>query len=812
MNFSALLIALLVLAAVLAPLHAAESSADETAVLSNDRTIYRDLDVQLDGALFQGEAAPEEAERKDLMLYLGYDESAKENPFRERFIGWAGERRDHGPEDEKSRRFNNMDHEGAVTSAKVEGDRVTLSVDVLVHDDPWVKGGEASYTIDLTRRGDEFTGTYRGTFRGQPVEGKARGKLASKPWPAAIADWEPLEVGEHPRLMFRKSDVPELRRRAQTEEGKVIVARLRQLLGAEGEALPESRSTATRAYEKSNGPGPNAFTLGHGAGYGMLYQLTGEQKYADLAREATELAMSGVRDRDGRYAWNNPGGKLRAGPSYAQIAYAYDLAYDAWEPAFREKVAKALQDKVWNPDAAPGDKAMKEPTGGDLIFNTGGGQHSPHSNHYGAWNGGAGVAILAILGDPGTDDAVTYRAHRVLQQRAERALEVGFGDSAWFFEGHHGGRLNFNTGLAEYLISLRNAAGLDLVNNFPGGRWLTAKWLYELTRENGRIKDVNRGIYADHGYSRGDWSGSGDFSIGFGLVPDEDKPTVEWFFQHVIDPRPVGESDLDALGLPSRAAWALVTWPVHAEPVNPDKLLPRYLLDGKANYYVLRSGWSDDGNDWVVAVQNGSAMLRGPGVKANKETMPILGSVRGVTPLLDGKAGDIDTGEHRLIADMSGVSGAPIVMIEMPHRARDGDDDTTTAEPANMDAGEAEKAGEAKGADEPADAASLFKERFGGSGGAAAAEDKAAGTAEGTARVTGAGGLQQDAELVRTNPRVASRTIRVGRETWRVFTVQEGAAPKLEVIERDGRAGLAVGDRVVSVGADGGVELTTRGE
>jgi hypothetical protein len=64
----------------------------------------------------------------------------------------------------------------------------------------------------------------------------------------------------------------------------------------------------------------------------------------------------------------------------------------------------------------------------DLVFNTGGGQHDAASNHYGAWNGGAGTRILAILGDPGTDDEITLRAHRVLRLRAKRLIDVGDGE------------------------------------------------------------------------------------------------------------------------------------------------------------------------------------------------------------------------------------------------------------------------------------------------------------------------------------------------------------------------------------------------
>ena len=767
---SSLLLVLLITVAGGAPASGEVDSARGMDLFRGDRVTYLPLDITLTGALFHGDTVPEADERKDVVLYLGYAGDTAENkddasPWRAHFIAWSGMRRDDGPEDDKARRFSSMDQEGTVTQASREGDRHTLYVTLDVHPDPWVPGGEARYTVELTREGDRFTGTYSGTFRDQAISGEAGGTLAEEPWPAAVEGWQPLEIGEHPRLMFRKADLPALRKRAATPTGQAIVARMKGLLGG-GEALPADRD----------------FTLGHGVGFGMLYQLTGEQKYADLARQCTQLALDGRADKDKRYSFQNPGGKLRGGPSTAQVALAYDLCYDAWPEDFRQTVARAIQEKLWNPTAPKGPLDQKEPTGGDLIFNTGGGQHSPHSNHYGAWNGGAGVATLAIMGDPGTDDAILQRVHRVLLQRAQRALEVGYGDSGWFFEGHHGGRLNFNTGLAEYLAALRTAAGLELVRGFEGGDYLTTKWLYELTRQEGgggggKLRDVHRGIYAGHGFTQGAWSGSGDFALGFAHTPDAWKPAVLWFYQHVVQPGEAGTTSFDSLHLPSRAAWALIHWPIDAEPVNPGESLPEYLVDPKADYYVLRSGWSDDGNDWVLAVKDGNAMLRGPNIEKDNIAIAQLGQVRRVVPLGEGddagQAVMIESRQHRILADTTGVSGAPIVvLIGPPATTGDSEPDADAAPPAEDDSPEA-----------------LLKRRFGSGGSSTATRPAPA------ARTPG-----PDAELLREEPRAADRTLRVGTEDWRVITLQAGPAPKLEPIDIDGRPAIQIGNRVITLG------------
>ena len=39
----------------------------------------------------------------------------------------------------------------------------------------------------------------------------------------------------------------------------------------------------------------------------MLYQLTGEQKYAEFGRQCFEASLAGKRDRDDRYSFMGPG-------------------------------------------------------------------------------------------------------------------------------------------------------------------------------------------------------------------------------------------------------------------------------------------------------------------------------------------------------------------------------------------------------------------------------------------------------------------------------------------------------------------------
>ena len=51
----------------------------------------------------------------------------------------------------------------------------------------------------------------------------ATAQADQSPWPADVKGFVPPAPGEHPRLLFRKSDLPELRKRAATPEGNLWV-------------------------------------------------------------------------------------------------------------------------------------------------------------------------------------------------------------------------------------------------------------------------------------------------------------------------------------------------------------------------------------------------------------------------------------------------------------------------------------------------------------------------------------------------------------------------------------------------------------
>jgi hypothetical protein len=430
----------------------------------------------------------------------------------------------------------------------------------------------------------------------------------TRPWFVPVKGFVPVKPGEHPRLFFRKSDLPELKRRAATPEGKAIIEQLRRSLGG-GEALPESLSAASKAYDATKQKLPEgAYTMSHAAGFGMLYQLTGDKKYADLGRKCMELAFAGQRDRDDRYAWSAPGGELRAGPTLACYAMGYDLCYDGWDPAFRKKVALAIQNYS---DVKAGEWNKAEGITLRQMAMTP--KQMPASNHYGAVVGGAGIAVLAILGDPGTDDTFLKSYLAKVEDNMILTVSRGFGDHGYFSENAGPSHVAANSSFVPLLQAMKVAAGKDYISPRPNGQWLTMRWAMELLPDkNGRPVYPCRkpssygsenflGDGAGGGVSHGGW-----FSQGFGAVLDEQKPALLWVYNHFV-----AEADRGAFtarNYPHRAVLALVNWPIGVKEKNPADVIPRAIVDKIHGYYVFRNRWQDD-KDILVATLLSSGPL-----------------------------------------------------------------------------------------------------------------------------------------------------------------------------------------------------------
>ncbi len=404
-------------------------------------------------------------------------------------------------------------------------------------------------------------------------------------WTVCVPKHVPPQAGEHPRLVFRKADLPRIKARAETPEGRVIIQRLRKLLD-------------------------DKFTLGHPAGHGLLYQLTGDRQHAEKAKELCAAILDQKRkdEKDNRYGFTNPGsgGPMRAGPAIGVVGLAYDLAYDGWDDAFRRKVALAIQENPFTAGIAAKGPIM------------------PSCNHYGAAVGGVGLGLLAILGDPGVDARKVEDLLAKIVKQARDEIAIGYGDRGYYFEGHQCGRISSNTGLVPFIQAYRVAAGKDLVAKKDNARWLAAKWIYEFAANgDGAYTNPQRGMYCRNFPRGGQWSENGDFCQGFGVCPPEFIPALKWVYNHQVEPGK--DKTYDVLANPQQAVYALANWPLDVQEKNPQdqpELFPRVIHDTAAGYVIFRNGWSDAGGDICVSAllgthpthQNGRGMASGGSV------------------------------------------------------------------------------------------------------------------------------------------------------------------------------------------------------
>ena len=424
---------------------------------------------------------------------------------------------------------------------------------------------------------------------------------ADTSWPSKVKHHEPIEPGEHPRLLFRKSDLPALRARANTPEGKAILNRLRFLLdGANGDSMTKVFSPATKAYMKGKYQSlvvedPGAYTISHAAGYGFLYQLTGDKKYAEFGKQCFLKAFEGIRDRDDRYSWKDPGGALRAGPSIGWYALGYDLCYDGWDPEFRKKVARAIENY------------KQQPRNMDLEYLVKGKRHFPASNHWGMQVGGGAMAVLALTGDPEVKNQDQLdKLLRASQQAMIRNLSEGFGDGGYFAEGDGTGSMASHIIFLTALQGWKNAKGLDFISSRPNARWAALKYFLLTIPKRSKLDNLGKCFPCRGGYPHNVWdrdgiSGAGYCSIGYQAVLPEERKAIWWFYnKHLKQHDDKQGTPWDtASPYPHHAILSFINTPFGTELVNPAEVMPRYVRDSKHGFFGFRNRWKDE-NDIVI--------------------------------------------------------------------------------------------------------------------------------------------------------------------------------------------------------------------
>ena len=421
-----------------------------------------------------------------------------------------------------------------------------------------------------------------------------------------------------------------------------------------------SKEPAVNTGGKNIAYPPGAFTISHGAGFGLLYQLTSDKKYADLARQCVEKLFEGQVDTDTRYNLLTPGTGFRLGAVYQGITLAYDFCYDGWPEDYRRNVVERLQ--TIKPKKVDKDQRFSL----EDLAKAGG--YPPGSNHFGAYLLAPGMVALAFKGDPAQDDKRLDAILATTEASLKRQLGEGFGDHGWFAEGTACGRIS-SAGILPLIESLKVAGGKDYVSPRPAGRYTVLRLMHEIVRLDNQPEVPARGDYGDDRIWQ--WKHSisfeGDFAVGMGAVLPREARAMAWIYDHFGEPGEKKNWDSD---YPHQAIYAFVNWP--EKILEPDKVLPKVMVDDIHGYYVCRNRWQDQ-DDTVVT----TLLKRGPGgYKSGQVARGNIvwsfgrkvnfGGLSGkTTHFRAGADGSMELADEKggsLVVNFSGASGAPVLL------------------------------------------------------------------------------------------------------------------------------------------------------
>ena len=517
--------------------------------------------------------------------------------------------------------YNHTLHPGTVSASPADGNGLRLSVRLDIKPDPIAPGGSARYEIDLVERREAaptdggkpappFVGSFTGTFLDRPVKGAAFGHPV-RPMVAPVAGHKPLRPGEHPRLIFRKDDLPDLRKRMETPEGQAIATMLLRRSPLRQPAQVTDRHTSWMA-----------------ANWGAIWQLTADK---DAPRKAREILMSEV------IAKPMPGDRkdIHHAARLLGVALTYDLCFDAWDDPFRRLVADYLH--VAAADLADG---MYE----GFAMNAEAYNPAPWGHRNAIRMACAGLAAIAILGDAGADarplgDA--DRLARAAEYHVATYLRTGVTGAGRGIEAALYKDLALAGGVLQFLHASRVARGRDLS---PANAMLLAG--------NVLTAHATGEGAPDFGLASISIQASGLWPMGLGSAPRAMLPALRWCFD-----RDVGLAGKRHFGLayPYQAAYALAGYPFDVPARPPGEALPLSVDDAEQGHFILRDRWQD-ANDILVETY------------LNLQSMPVIPAGRD-TPAAGGRGRDADLSAG--VLNVSGLGGDWLCGFAGPRRLND---------------------------------------------------------------------------------------------------------------------------------------------
>ncbi len=448
-------------------------------------------------------------------------------------------------------KFNqDVDHQGTVKVIQLENVwQINAKMKIQFH--PWhPETEEANYTLEIVPYKGKLFGSYSGKFNHQSLQGSVTGTINSQV-PQAIANHQPIRPREHPRLIFRQSQLPALREKLKTPAGQAILAQLQKTL-------------KDPVYD--DGYVPNGGY--HATGYCLLSLLNQDQQAAETAWKLVDTSMQGRGRRI-----------LEQSPIVAGVALAYDLCYSAWDEERIKKVTRWLGNQA--------DLLLKG------YSSKNGWNNTPWSNWNGRARGAAGLAALAVLDEPKTFFGKPTDPQRLYQLAARnigRYLAMAIGDHGWGTEGDHYTTEPLVLTIFPFLQAYQNVVGEDFGQD-SHANWILPYYLTRTVVSNGKLGIA---AYGRHRY----YPGGTLFTMGLGTTPRQFLPGIFWFFDRYLGME--GDKSF-GINSPQEAAFALAGYQENIVRKNPEEISDRVLVDQQKGFYVFRDRWQDE-NDFVASI------------------------------------------------------------------------------------------------------------------------------------------------------------------------------------------------------------------
>lgn len=462
-----------------------------------------------------------------------------------------------------AQKFNqDVDHQGTLESNNLEPLKIQevktqnsrqswqLKITMNIQTHPWnTKVSKATYTINLVPYKDQLIGSYQGKYNEKFLQGSVTGTLEPF-WPIPISDYKNIVPQEHPRLVFRKHQLPSIKEFIKTPEGQAIVKQLKNSL---------EKPIYYDGYVPTGGY--------HATGHCFLALINNDKNMANTGWKIVKKSIE------------NPGRRLlEHSPIVAGVALAYDFCYSLWEEEKRITVTRWL--------AAQTEQLVK----GDSPKN--GWNSNAGSNWNARARGAAGLAALAILNEPNISNDEIYHYMRTAERNIKRYLTTAIGDYGFGSEGDHYTTEPLILTVFPFLQAYRNVIGKDLVKG-SSAQWILPHYLMRIIPGNNKS---NITTYGRHRY----YPGSTFFAMGLVTVPDDFLPGIAPIFEEYS-----GLQGDQTFGInhPYQAPFILSFYAENNNynSQNPTELFKYNFVDQQKGFYNFRNQWKNK-DDFVANI------------------------------------------------------------------------------------------------------------------------------------------------------------------------------------------------------------------